>query len=263
MDEPVTAAPAPPPTGPPAPSPRRALAEVLGVAVILAAVMTAWSATGWSEALRERSAGLAVVATVGLLGLVSLAAVRLVVGRSAGWRAPLGLRRAPSPLVELACGLGAVPVLYAATIAASIAYVLLADKSLAELAAERREAIFLLSSVPVALVVPIALFVAFYEEGLFRGFFLSRLEIVAQGLGPPLARGVAVLVSSLVFGLLHAYQGPLGVIQTGLVGLCLAVLATWRRSTWAAMVAHCAIDVIGLSLVRWVRPLLERALETS
>ena len=68
------------------------------------------------------------------------------------------------------------------------------------------------------------------------------------------------LASAALFGLGHAYQGVLGVLQTFTVGLVLAAVAVWRGSIWPCILAHVGIDVFGLFLLRAVAPALREAL---
>ena len=86
------------------------------------------------------------------------------------------------------------------------------------------------------------------EELLFRGFALRQ---VSAALGDSRsARIVAALVSSTLFGLVHAYQGISGVVLTGLTGLMLcAVFYARRRSLWTTMVAHGVFDTISVLLI--------------
>lgn len=81
------------------------------------------------------------------------------------------------------------------------------------------------------------------EEVAFRGFLPAFLMPWA-GSYP-----AAVLVPTLAFGLLHAYQGAHGVARTTLMGLVLAGGVAWSGTLWSAMVAHAVLDLIlGLAL---------------
>ena len=65
----------------------------------------------------------------------------------------------------------------------------------------------------------------------------------------------AALLSSAVFGLLHAYQGWLGVFRTALLGFVLAASLILTGVLWPAILAHAILDVIagivlGESLVK-------------
>lgn len=59
-----------------------------------------------------------------------------------------------------------------------------------------------------------------------------------------------MLASSLLFGIVHAYQGLSGMVATGLTGLVFAAvyLAT-GRNLWAAIVAHGALDTAGFVMM--------------
>jgi membrane protease YdiL (CAAX protease family) len=102
-------------------------------------------------------------------------------------------------------------------------------------------------------VVPFALFVGLHEEILFRGFFLSRLSVLCR------SKAAAIVLTSAVFGSLHFYQGPAGIFQTAALGAVLAVVVTYTRTLWPAIIAHAALDTISIVvapwLLRWVEEL--------
>jgi membrane protease YdiL (CAAX protease family) len=77
------------------------------------------------------------------------------------------------------------------------------------------------------------------EEVVFRGFLLAALMPV---LGNTLA---ALLVSSFLFGVLHAYQNIFGVLRATLLGSALALPYALAGSIYPAMVAHTVIDIVG------------------
>jgi membrane protease YdiL (CAAX protease family) len=74
------------------------------------------------------------------------------------------------------------------------------------------------------------------EEILFRGYLIWYLSWL-MGLWP------AVLVSSLLFGLAHSYQGASGILRTVLAGLLFALLYLLTRSLWIPMLLHAFIDI--------------------
>ena len=73
------------------------------------------------------------------------------------------------------------------------------------------------------------------EEILYRGLLLGALSAVI-GIWP------AVVVSSVIFGLGHAYQGGTGILKTGLVGLAMALLTVFSGTIWIAALLHMVID---------------------
>ena len=87
---------------------------------------------------------------------------------------------------------------------------------------------------------------AFLEEFIFRGYLLNRL-VDLQGSQTRLAWVLAVIGQAIIFGLAHAYQGPVGVLKTGAIGLVfgLAYLAV-KRNLWPLIIAHGLIDSIDM-----------------
>ena len=75
------------------------------------------------------------------------------------------------------------------------------------------------------------------EEILYRGLLLGALQAVV-GLWP------AVILSSIIFGLGHAYQGKAGIFKTGAVGLVMALLVVFSGSLWIAILVHSVVDIV-------------------
>jgi len=75
------------------------------------------------------------------------------------------------------------------------------------------------------------------EELAYRGYAIGAL---APLIGPPLA----AIVTSAVFGVLHAYQGRLGILRAGVLGGLLAWGFLISGSLWPAIVAHVLLDVL-------------------
>ena len=89
---------------------------------------------------------------------------------------------------------------------------------------------------------------AVVEELAYRGWILTRCAEIGGG-----SRGAwvaAVLVSSVLFGAVHAYQGLSGMISTGLTGVVFGVtcLAT-GRNLWTAIIAHGTLDTAGFVMM--------------
>ena len=87
--------------------------------------------------------------------------------------------------------------------------------------------------------VGVSLSAGIAEEIVFRGFLIAALMPV---LGNAL---LAVLVSSFLFGVLHAYQSIFGVARAVLLGVALALSFVYSGSIYPAMVAHTGIDLVG------------------
>ncbi len=77
----------------------------------------------------------------------------------------------------------------------------------------------------------------FGEEMAYRGYAIPAV-IVAGGSAP-----VALALTSASFALLHSYQGVLGVVRTGMIGLVMGAVFLHTGSLWPPMVAHVLIDL--------------------
>ncbi len=99
------------------------------------------------------------------------------------------------------------------------------------------------AGVPLAVLFTVLCFVGVYEEIFARGFLLTRCQVVLEGAWGP------ILFSSLLFGLGHVYQGWIGVAQTTLVGIVLAVFTLRWGGLGPAMIAHAALDIVSISLM--------------
>jgi len=86
----------------------------------------------------------------------------------------------------------------------------------------------------------------FGEELLFR----ALIPLGLATLGVPIVWGF--LISCVIFAACHTYQGWVGVLATGVLGLVLSAAYATTYSLWTAIVLHIAIDVMGLV----VRPLV-------
>jgi membrane protease YdiL (CAAX protease family) len=75
------------------------------------------------------------------------------------------------------------------------------------------------------------------EEFLFRGFVTWWLLHFVP------VFWLAVVAQGALFGLAHAYQGPRGVLTTGVVGLFLGGIAWATGSLWAPMILHALMDL--------------------
>ena len=75
------------------------------------------------------------------------------------------------------------------------------------------------------------------EEFIYRGFVLAALFRVA------LPVWVAVVLTSLLFGLAHAYQGKAGIASTGLFGVVLAIARLAFGTLVPVMMWHASLDL--------------------
>lgn len=88
----------------------------------------------------------------------------------------------------------------------------------------------------------------FLEEMLFRGFLLQGLERLLGGSFA--ATIIAVVGSSILFGLPHFYQDTVGMIMTGLMGLIFGVIYVWSGcNLWFTILLHGFVDTYGILLI--------------
>lgn len=87
--------------------------------------------------------------------------------------------------------------------------------------------------------------VAGFEE-LTRVFLLSRLSRISSA---PAYRWFGVLLSAVLFGLAHLYQGPAGVVDTAISGLILATYYVMFGRFFPLVVSHYLYDAVQFVMV--------------
>lgn len=75
------------------------------------------------------------------------------------------------------------------------------------------------------------------EEFVYRGFSIAAFSKS----GIPV--WLVVIVSSILFGLAHAYQGRSGILSTGIFGVLLAIGRLWLGSLVPVMMWHAGLDL--------------------
>jgi CAAX protease family protein len=81
----------------------------------------------------------------------------------------------------------------------------------------------------------------FGEEFLFRGFLFQRLAMLFGG--TKVGWSTACAIQAILFGCIHAYQNPLGMLLTGLIGLVMGVVFLFcDRNLWVPIIAHTLYD---------------------
>ncbi|HUI84929.1 MAG TPA: CPBP family intramembrane glutamic endopeptidase [Candidatus Binatia bacterium] len=84
------------------------------------------------------------------------------------------------------------------------------------------------------------------EESLYRGFLLHYLHVFPWTLNLTLA----LLISSVIFGLGHLYTGIAGAIGTGIGGFIFGLLFILTGSLLLPMILHAALDLRMLVILR-------------
>ena len=104
---------------------------------------------------------------------------------------------------------------------------------------------YLSGNLPMLFLVLAAVYInaSFGEEVIYRGFLITR--IAELGSGSKRAWWLGVLISSLIFGLIHSDWALVGIVQMAFMGLALGVsyLAV-RRNLWVTILAHGYLDTI-------------------
>ncbi len=89
---------------------------------------------------------------------------------------------------------------------------------------------------------------SFGEEMVFRGFLMKRFSTIFGG--TRFAWILAAFAQAMIFGLGHAYQGLVGILITGMVGLVFGLLyLVARRNLWPMIFAHGLINSVAFTVL--------------
>ena len=84
---------------------------------------------------------------------------------------------------------------------------------------------------------------SFGEEVIYRAFLINRLtelELFNKG-----GKIIAVIISAIIFGFAHYSWGPMGIVQTGFMGLALGFCYIYmKKRLWILIFAHAYMDTI-------------------
>lgn len=84
---------------------------------------------------------------------------------------------------------------------------------------------------------------SFGEEIVYRAFLINRISEL--GIDSKTTKVIAVLLSSIIFGLVHYSWGLMGVIQTAFMGLVLGCSYVYlKRKIWVLIIAHAYMDTV-------------------
>jgi membrane protease YdiL (CAAX protease family) len=186
------------------------------------------------------------VGVIGLLAWLLLSRNRLPVG-SVG----LSARRPASQALWALLALGAIYA-YMLVFLLIMTVVLFFFPSLQKDLAARTEFLDLMPVDDVWMSLALLIPVAIHEELLFRGLLLPYLRRVTGGWT------AAILLSSVIFAVLHLAQGWLGVVQVFGLSIIFSLAFLWTRSLVAVTVAHFLFDFLQFQLIRALRPLFDQ-----
>ncbi len=94
------------------------------------------------------------------------------------------------------------------------------------------------------------------EEIIFRGFLIGVLALA-------MPFWLAAIASSVLFGAAHIYQGPAGVLRTGMIGGLMAGVYVLGGSLWPVIVLHALIDLAAGGAFEVVAAFEEKDRETA
>lgn len=84
---------------------------------------------------------------------------------------------------------------------------------------------------------------SFGEEVIYRAFLINRISELGQETKKTTI--IAVILSSIIFGLVHYEWGPMGIVQTGFMGLALGICyVKFKKKLWILILAHAYMDTI-------------------
>lgn len=84
---------------------------------------------------------------------------------------------------------------------------------------------------------------SFGEEVVYRAFLINRIGEL--GLDTKYGRIATVLISAVIFGLVHYEWGPTGMVSTGFMGLVLGICyLKFKQKLWILVLAHAYMDTI-------------------
>lgn len=105
----------------------------------------------------------------------------------------------------------------------------------------------------------ISFIVAGLREELWRaGMLALGISLLRSPLSPRVATLLAILGSSLIFGLGHLYQGGLAVGITAIIGVILGYIMLYHRSIWPAVIAHGCFDALSFLMLPMAKAAIER-----
>jgi len=82
---------------------------------------------------------------------------------------------------------------------------------------------------------------SFGEEVVYRAFLINRISEL--GLDTKYGKIATVLISAVIFGLVHYTWGPTGMVSTGLMGLAMGICyLKFKKNLWILVLAHAYLD---------------------
>ena len=92
------------------------------------------------------------------------------------------------------------------------------------------------SGIELAIWISLSVIAGIVEEILFRGYLQKQIGVIAGNVY------VGVIVSAVIFGAGHGYEGTKNMIRIAVFGVLFGVLTLWRKSLRPGMMTHAFQD---------------------
>ncbi len=199
------------------------------------------------EWLGDGTASGAILINIGYAFSVLIATVVLN-QRNSGWR-KIGLGRPASWLKTILLGIGTVVIyIIVANIILPVLLQLLPLPTF--VSSDQSNYASLYNNLPMLLLYVAAAWtiIPFGEEMVFRAFLMDSLALLFQNSKGQWA--LALIGSSILFGLAHFSWGVAGVIQTTVMGLVLGtIFLKTGRNLWVTIIAHGILNTMVFTLI--------------
>jgi len=219
----------------------RALAELFLVALafVVGVITTGLVMRGWPE-LDERWLNVGSTAGGGVGALLTCALLLRVAGHTP---LTIGWTRAQI-LNNVSIGLGALVLTYVALFIVAMTSVIFYPEILQKTPQAQKAFQEAFPPTSLSTLVLMMVFVAIWEEVVFRGFALTRLQAIFK------RWWLAIAVSAAFFGVLHHYEGVIGMAVIAGLAFVMGVLFAWRKSLVPSIVFHLVNNVVFVLLIR-------------
>lgn len=182
-----------------------------------------------------------MIVTIGYILSILIATVFLKI-RGSDWR-EIGLARPQSWKRTVLYGVGVLLALVVMNIALQVIAINLPGAEVAPIDQSRFNPLEGNLVVFLLFVLLSWTTIAFGEEMFYRAFLITQLQEVVPA--SKLGTVFVLFASSLIFGLVHWVEGPLGVMTTFAMGLILgAVYLRSGRNLWITIIAHGLVNSI-------------------
>ena len=84
---------------------------------------------------------------------------------------------------------------------------------------------------------------SFGEEVIYRAFLINRISKLGHETKKAII--IAVIISAIIFGLVHYEWGPMGIVQTAFMGLVMGIFyIKLKKRLWILVLAHAYMDTV-------------------